>query len=673
MRDGNRSLRTTRALVALVVVVGLVIVTGAWQVLAARRGITEQVRAGNEALARAAAAAVGAEMETQIDRVRFFAARPELPEIIGSDDRDAMQRAVDFVGILYPDFASASIIGANGTILAHWPDPSETVGDDLAGTSGFESLGAARVPVVGEPVTLPGTKQGVTITAGLRAPDGVVVGYLRLGYPITHLQAIQADIGVTPDGSMMLLDEHGRLLTGLAVPAERIEIPADGMARYGNGDLRLPDRDGVRLVGWSRVPGTTWTVVVEQPRARALGNATSVATRMGIIVLLVSLVAAMAAGFLGRLLRQLTRERNRSRAILASIADGAVTTNAEGRIRTMNATMQKMTGWSVADAAGRHISEVVELRDGAGARLADQERMLPQAIETREPVASRGFDLTIDSREGVRTPVGITAAPILSDEGELIGGVAVYRDVSYERELDEMKSALVSTVSHELRTPLTMIQGFSELLLERDVDAERSREAVGYISSSAKRLARLIEDLLQVSHLDAGRVAFDVVDTDLAVVIEEALAPFRSRHATRNFTVEIGDVPPVAGDADMIVRIVNNLVSNAVKYSPDGTRIRLRARCDDDRVIVDVIDHGIGMSDDEARRLFDKFFRSSHPDVQRAGGSGLGLYITRGLVRLQGGQIWASSEPGRGSTFSFSLPVAGTRGPQQRERETSSA
>jgi signal transduction histidine kinase len=238
--------------------------------------------------------------------------------------------------------------------------------------------------------------------------------------------------------------------------------------------------------------------------------------------------------------------------------------------------------------------------------------------------------------------------------------VEVVRDVSSEREVDQLKSSLVSTVSHELRTPLTMIQGFSELLLTRDLAEERSREALRQINASAERLTRLIEDLLSVSRIESGRLVARTEPERLDEVIDDVVATFDERE-DRPLVLEVDPhLPEVMADRDKLVQILTNLVSNALKYSEPPSEVRIEAAKVASTVQVAVSDHGIGLTEEEQAQLFSKFFRADRDEVRDAGGTGLGLYIAKSLVEMQDGRLWVSSELGRGSTFSFSLPVART-------------
>lgn len=349
-------------------------------------------------------------------------------------------------------------------------------------------------------------------------------------------------------------------------------------------------------------------------------------------------------------------ERNRLAAILASMADGAVITDPQGRIASVNPALERLGGWREDEVRGRRLAEVYPGFDDRGEPIPLEKRFMSKAIESREAVTSRGYGIMFLTRHGRRTPVSVSAAPVLDAGGELLGAVTVIRDVSYEREVDELKSSLVSTVSHELRTPLTMIQGFSELLLARDLDEQRSSEALEEIHISAERLSRLIDNLLSVSRIESGSLEVRPTRVDLAEVVHALVAPFVQG---RDIRVELErGLPAALADRDHLIQILTNLVSNAVKYSPPECPVTVRGTRNGSTIEVSVSDQGIGMTEAELARLFEKFVRADRSEVRDTPGTGLGLFITKRLVEMQRGRIWVRSEPGKGSTFTFSLPLA---------------
>jgi signal transduction histidine kinase len=229
-------------------------------------------------------------------------------------------------------------------------------------------------------------------------------------------------------------------------------------------------------------------------------------------------------------------------------------------------------------------------------------------------------------------------------------------------EANRLKTEFVSMVSHELRTPLASIQGYVELLLERAgaSDGDR-RECLTLVKGNADRLLGLIDDLLDLSRIEAGRIDVRRAPVELAPLLEGAarsLLPLIEARQQRLEVEAVEGLPPVWADPDRVTQILTNLVSNANKYTPAGGRITVAARRDGDSVRVEVRDTGIGLTPEEQAQLFTRFFRARRCGAEPAVGTGLGLVITRLLVELHGGQITVTSAPGEGSTFGFSLPVA---------------
>jgi PAS domain S-box-containing protein len=335
-------------------------------------------------------------------------------------------------------------------------------------------------------------------------------------------------------------------------------------------------------------------------------------------------------------LEEAERAAGEAQAVFYAIADGVLLTDPFGRVTAMNRALEALTGWTEAEATGRPYAEVL-------------------------PLATEQVDGPVDlvSRYGRKVPVAVSSAPIFDARGRVVGGVDVIRDVSKEREIDEVKSALISTVSHELRTPLTLIHGFAELLVLRDLPAERQRSSAVEILDASRRLARLIDDLLSVSRMESGRLVLDPRPLDLAVVVERILSPFRAMAAKHTLRTKLPtSLPVVWGDPDKVEQILTNLVGNAIKYSPGGGEVLVTVDADGDAVQVSVRDQGIGMSPRDMGQLFEKFYRVDREEVRRAGGTGLGLYITKRLVEMHGGRLWAESWPQVGSVFRFTLPTS---------------
>jgi signal transduction histidine kinase len=229
-------------------------------------------------------------------------------------------------------------------------------------------------------------------------------------------------------------------------------------------------------------------------------------------------------------------------------------------------------------------------------------------------------------------------------------------------ELTRLKSEFVTLVSHELRSPLTSITGYVELLLEGlgGASAEAQRESLGIVKRNADRLLQLIDDLLDMARIEAGKAELRRTRLDLASLIQEVAKALRPQIEAKGqqLTLDLAEaLPGVSGDADRVTQILTNLLSNAHKYTPPAGSITITARGEEGRVRVNVQDTGIGLSSDDQAQLFTKFFRAQHRTTAGVGGTGLGLAITRALVELHGGEITVTSTLGQGTTFGFTLPA----------------
>jgi signal transduction histidine kinase len=277
-----------------------------------------------------------------------------------------------------------------------------------------------------------------------------------------------------------------------------------------------------------------------------------------------------------------------------------------------------------------------------------------------------GFESTGRRKDGGEFPVAVSLSLLTFEGGSF--SVAVVRDVTREREFDHLKDDFVATVSHELRTPLTSIVGFVDLLLDGDAGPlpDIARRYLEIVVGNGERMTAIINDLLDVSRLEAGQIKLNRTPLDFAIAVENVAAGFDPLIAAKRQTLRLDlptDLPPAWADSERIAQVLANLVSNAHKFTPEDGTITIAVRRQDDLLRVSVADTGVGLSADERARLFTKFYRVDKVASRQAGGTGLGLSITRALVELHGGTIGVESAPGQGSTFSFTLPLASARVP----------
>ena len=337
-------------------------------------------------------------------------------------------------------------------------------------------------------------------------------------------------------------------------------------------------------------------------------------------------------------------ERERSFAILANIADGIVAVDRDGNVVLWNTAAEQITGVPAGAALGRTPYEVIQ-RDLAS---EDESNLGERVVPIR-----RGAD---------EVYLSLTEAVMRDPTGGVAGRIFAFRDVSAERLVEQMKSDFVSTVSHELRAPLTSIYGFAETLLRRDVlfSEDERQTFLGYVASETQRLTGIVDTLLSVARLDAGDLQVEVSPIDVRSVVSEVVTSFEASAVGNGhrFVVDVPDEPlAAAADHEKLRQVLANLVDNAVKFSPEGGTVTVGARRNGSAVEVRVVDEGIGIPAGEREHIFRKFHRVDSGGRTR-GGTGLGLFIARGLVAAMGGRIWVDSDEGRGSSFVFELPLA---------------
>ncbi|UCC68493.1 MAG: CHASE2 domain-containing protein [Armatimonadota bacterium] len=344
---------------------------------------------------------------------------------------------------------------------------------------------------------------------------------------------------------------------------------------------------------------------------------------------------------------ELKQERDRVSAIVSNMADGVLLTDAEKRVVFVNPAAAAMFSAEAAEVEGKPVSAALPY--AALLEQLDDEPLEPTTTVPR-----------IRLEKPRRLVLSPRTVRLIDEEGKRTGAITVVSDITLLEELSEMKTEFVSLVSHELRTPLTSIMGFAQTLrsdTERLPPGEQD-EFLGIIEQESNRLVVMINDLLDISRMEAGRaLAMHYSEVDLRELAEHVIRFQRVTTSAHSFRFEFPEhVVSVEGDRDKVEQILTNLVSNAIKYSPRGGEIVVGASEERDEVKVLVRDQGVGMSQEEVGALFQPYQRVDRDAIKGIRGTGLGLYLVRGLTEAHAGRVWVESEPGQGSTFYFSLP-----------------
>lgn len=337
---------------------------------------------------------------------------------------------------------------------------------------------------------------------------------------------------------------------------------------------------------------------------------------------------------------------------LMSLADGITLVDELGNIALLNPRAQELFGVTPSDWTGTAVTAFyvnIAKNTTIGEPLAKQfERCAAKAQELpRLEFSLRG------ARERV------VEAKWFSLPGAGAYGV-IWRDITQDKEADQIKNQLLSTVSHELRTPLASIKGFASTLLRQDVrwDEATQRDFLRIIEEESNRLEELIDNLLDMSQVEAGALRIQLEPVQLRRLVREAVDNAQRSTATHWFVMDLpAELPRVLADPRRVRQVLNNLLENAIKYAPDGGQITVTCEVEGENVLVSISDQGQGIPREYLDRIFDRFFQVDGASTRKTGGSGLGLAIAKGIIQAHHGTIWAESVEGQGSIFRFTLPI----------------
>jgi signal transduction histidine kinase len=367
-----------------------------------------------------------------------------------------------------------------------------------------------------------------------------------------------------------------------------------------------------------------------------------------------------------QLYQQIAQEKRRLDALIEATGDGILIMDPGHRITLCNRAMGRLTGWSAAAALGRDHDELIRLSGRVeGTALAEAEARgwpLAGAEAAAGPAPTVQVDGDLVRADGARVAVGLTYSALLDRSGRLINIIVTARDLTRQREAEDLKSTFISIISHELKTPVALIKGYAGTLRREDArwDPGTLRESLAVIEEESDHLNELINNLLDASRLQAGALTLERSDVALDRLARATAAKSGTQSERHRITVDFPEpFPLVPGDEARLRQVLANLLSNAIKYSPEGGAVEVRGRVRDDEVIVSVQDEGVGVDPEEQSRIFQRFYRVEQGAARKTPGTGLGLYLAKAVVEAHGGRIWVESGPrGSGSIFSFSLPRA---------------
>jgi len=360
----------------------------------------------------------------------------------------------------------------------------------------------------------------------------------------------------------------------------------------------------------------------------------------------------------------LKTERNKLDAVISGVVDGVVALDAQKNIIVFNAAMERITGWREAEVLGKPVDAILQLTDADGNRYFSDTYCSPIPSPTEEaPDTTEKQLLTLVTKGQNQRIVNLLASIIHNTAEPDTTYIIALHDMTKEHQAETMKIDIVSMAAHELRTPLTAITGYMSVILNEFSErlGEEENKFLQRVQISAQQLASLVDNLLNVTRLEQGRLTLQLQSIDWLELIRTIVDEFRFQAGEKQITVHFEEpqeqFPPIQADKLRMSEVLMNLISNAIKYTDFGGNVYVSVEQTEDAVITHVRDTGVGIPPKNVKQLFTKFYRIDNRLSTQNKGTGLGLFITRTVIEMHNGTIWVNSEVDKGSTFSFSIPL----------------
>ena len=673
--------RGTRQFLAFFLAVSLLplVLLAAGAVVATQQNARDEVNSELRASSSAGAAFVDQQLGGLSDVLNTFAKRPNLIAALGNGsvatyDNAEVSSILDEVRQARGDIAYAFMADPAGILRDLSPFNSAVVDTDFSFRDWYLGASATTRPYISVAYRSAVGIEPLVIAAAVRvlSPSGATLGILAATYTLATVRSYVVEVGRASRVALLVTDQAG------GVVADASGAPLDLRSLAGDPRVRaaLAGRSGTSDANVSNTPtmsayapvtGTHWAVIASVRSTEAIEAATRISALILGLAAVVGLAVLGAVVLLFRVLRSAEvavaarrAAEDRFRAVFDSSGLGICTVSLSGELFEVNPTLERMLGFAPGTLATHNFADVTHLDD-----------LEPTRHIYRRLNAGEAQSLSLEKRyltsEGKVFWGNMTVSAVRNAGGEVEYFVAIVEDIDARRQASELleklnrdKSHFVSLVSHEFRTALTGIQGFSEMLRDdEELSRAEVRDYANDINSDAQRLARMINELLDLERMESGKTTLARSSVDLANLARAAVARAQTSSSIHQFTlIEDPLLRPVDGDADKLTQVLSNLLSNAVKYSPEGGQVTVTIAAAPDAAEVTVADAGLGIPPEHIERIFERYARIESANTRYIAGTGLGLPIVKQIVEMHGGTVSVSSQPGTGSTFKFTIPWA---------------
>lgn len=598
-----------------------------------------------------------------------FVTRRDFIQRVSEKNHDEAIRLLGSVQVDFPQINRVFIVDMEGTLLADTPHLPGVVGKNFADRDWYHGVVRDWKPYISEIYKRAAEPQYNMIAVAIPVRDikQEPVAILVLQVSIDNMTDWTKRTEVGTGGFVYFVDKKGQVAghPKSSLDGEILDfsfIPLVQKVLRGESGVEVnfnPFDKEERLSAYESVPKYNWGAVATQPTINAFAGRTEAMFALGVVLSLILVLNIVATRFFLKILFIIERYRERQEVFLGSIGDAVMAIDRNFIITLFNSSASRLTGFSQGEAVGKPMRDIV--------KFVNEDNKTENIIFIEEAMLfgktqHMANHVVLITKMGTEIPIGDSAAPIFDMNGVVTGAIIVFRDVSHEQEVQRMKDEFVALASHELRTPMTSIAGFVDMILNGRYGpiTKDLREPLGYVAESTDRLIRLVNDLLNVSRIEGGRLSFTLGRIGLRATISKIVAELKPVAEKRNVALFVGagEEVFVQADKEKVEQILHNIIGNSLKFTDKGG-VSVAIRISEDMGVVEVVDTGIGIPKEGLDKLFGKFEQIHTDPASRPPGTGLGLYVSRQIARKMGGDvILARSEFNKGSTFEFHAPLA---------------
>lgn len=639
--------------------------------------LTSQVYAERQALARQSVRIV----ESRLDGMRDVG-RTAARDIADTVEQGNWEEAVNEISYISAEFPFVDRIFLSdlaGHTTAYYPPSPENVNKDFSFRDWYKGVSKEWMPYASEVFKRAPYPQYNTVAmmAPIKNKDGQPLGAIGLAINLDSFYDLSNNFRVDKGGFLYIVNQKGQIVAHPKYPsqgpiADYSSVPVVQKALRGESGVGVnfnPVENEDRLAAYEPVPNYNWGVVVSDPVSTAFSERDATLNRIKNLYIFIISLSFVLAALVVIALQKIQASRNalmvqsaQDEAMLSSIGDAVFAINRKKQIILFNKAAETISGYSHAEAIGKPYDQVLKFsleKDGSPVT-----QFVDDALKG---VAGKMMNHTLIVRkDGSTVPVADSAAPIWNQLNEIQGVVVVFRDVTKETEVDRMKSEFISIASHQLKSPLTAMRWHSELLLDNYGGelSQEQKDSVEAIQQSNIHMIDLVNTLLNVSRIESGRMIIEPVPTNLKELIEGVIEEVQQKilEKKQTLTIDIAkNIPELMIDPKLMRQVYLNLLTNANKYTPNGGTITLKVVLEKDQVLTSITDTGAGIPEADKKRVFQKFYRGENILKSGNEGTGLGLYLVKIIMEASGCNIWFDSTEGKGTTFYFTIPLAGIK------------